>query len=191
MDSSFGRRRKSQPRRSAAQIFDDDCRRASADHGLALFHDSEKGWGVYSKIDMDVGTLVSEYHGQEMSQAEGEKLEEKLKDNPDAGCFFYYSRERCIDGTYSTGLARYVNHTLSQLKNLKPYNVMVNGKLRMFLKAQIPIEKGDELLYDYGDRKSKLEFLKYNKPPGVVRKGKLFPKVSSTISFPVLTLMQV
>lgn len=56
-----------------------------------------------------------------------------------------------IDATAETGrLGRLVNH--SRNGNLVTRTVLVDQKPRLALIAKVDIKKGDELLYDYGDR---------------------------------------
>lgn len=56
-----------------------------------------------------------------------------------------------IDATAETGrLGRLINH--SRNGNLVTRTILVNGQPRLALLAKVDIKKGEELLYDYGDR---------------------------------------
>lgn len=60
---------------------------------------------------------------------------------------FFFS----VDATAETGkLGRLVNH--SRNGNLVTRTILVDQKPRLALIAKVDIKKGDELLYDYGDR---------------------------------------
>lgn len=62
-------------------------------------------------------------------------------------CKFIFS----IDATAETGkLGRLVNH--SRNGNLVTRTIFVDQEPRLALIAKVDIKKGEELLYDYGDR---------------------------------------
>ena len=80
------------------------------------------------------------------------------------GCFILYIKVKqdwlTIDATEDTGrVGRLVNHSI-QKANAVLQLVEVEGLPRVFLMAKCGIACGQEILYDYGDRKSELEWLK-------------------------------
>ena len=182
-----GAPRRAKKRRTFAEVEMAKYAGATTDYGLRLFEDDVKGRGVFADIPFAQGEYVSEYRGIEMSRKEGKAREDVLAEQhrksgitTPVPCYFYYSRERCIDATVENGsLGRLINHSLEF--NLKPYNVVDSkGQLRMFLRATRHIPRGEELLYNYGDTKAGLSFLTYNQPPGFVNpfNKKLFPAKS-------------
>ena len=67
----------------------------------------------------------------------------------------YQNKLYCIDATKPSGrLGRLINHSISNV-NLRPRLFeMQPGDPRIVFLARCEIKKNEELLYDYGDRRS-------------------------------------
>jgi [histone H4]-lysine20 N-methyltransferase SETD8 len=67
--------------------------------------------------------------------------------------FFFQGKGRkklCVDATNSTHISRFINHSKKR-RNLDPKPDTKSGKIIFIAKDKI--KKGDELLFDYGDRR--------------------------------------
>jgi SET domain-containing protein len=144
--------------------------RASAETALIKYYDDEKQWGIMTDREFQQGELVCEYKGEEITTKQGLKMERELEAQGDyTSCFFFYREGRCIDARNVDSFGKFINHSLSG--NLKPEPVFdVHGKFRIFLRASELIPRYSELLYDYGDHKSPLPFMQYNRPPVVYKR---------------------
>ena len=72
-------------------------------------------------------------------------------------CYMYYfkhdNKSFCVDATFESGrLGRLINHTRKEA-NLTTKICVVDHVPRLGFVAKQDIAKGDELCYDYGDRR--------------------------------------
>ena len=127
-------------------------------------HTEERGRCVHATRDFKKGTLLLEYAGMLYKDWEGRLLEEQYEEDPNIGNFMFFftcnNVKYCIDAVEETRkLGRLINHGIADA-NVKPKAFMMtnsNGeqKPRLWLLASRDIYKGEELLYDYGDRRPK------------------------------------
>ncbi|XP_053376806.1 N-lysine methyltransferase KMT5A-like [Mercenaria mercenaria] len=128
----------------------------------------EKGKGVFATDDMiKAGDVVCDYHGAIRTAQEAER---RLKDLLPPICnymlFFRnkHGTKMCVDastecechppGEYlHNSPGRYVNHSAKK-QNLKPMRREVNGTEVVLLVATRDIKAEEELLFDYGARRS-------------------------------------
>ena len=113
-----------------------------------------KGRGIAADSNIPTGVTLLEYKGIRRTGSEGDRLKNT------AYVFFYKkgSKWYCIDATRTSPIAnpaKLVNHSRRR-PNMRPY---IRDD-RIFLETIRPIRKGEELLFDYGDRKSKLKWMK-------------------------------
>ncbi|XP_064153568.1 N-lysine methyltransferase KMT5A-like [Anguilla rostrata] len=132
-----------------------DLIQQGAEEGLEVRHIEGKGRGVFASRSFRKGQFVVEYHGDLLETKDAKKREEEYGRNPATGCYMYYfqylSKTYCVDATKETQrLGRLVNH--SKAGNCQTKLHGINGKPHLILVASRDIEKGEELLYDYGDR---------------------------------------
>ncbi|XP_035235157.1 lysine methyltransferase 5Ab [Anguilla anguilla] len=132
-----------------------DLIQQGAEEGLEVRHIDGKGRGVFASRSFRKGQFVVEYHGDLLETKDAKKREEEYGRNPATGCYMYYfqylSKTYCVDATKETQrLGRLVNH--SKAGNCQTKLHGINGKPHLILVASRDIEKGEELLYDYGDR---------------------------------------
>ncbi|ENN71873.1 hypothetical protein YQE_11488, partial [Dendroctonus ponderosae] len=130
--------------------------RRGAEEGLEVRLFGSKGRGVVAAKEFSKGEFVVEYSGELVDIMEAKDREEVYAQNETAGCYMYYFKHNglqyCIDATKETGrLGRLVNHSRSN-PNLVTKTIMVDKKPRLVLLAKDDIRKGEEILYDYGDR---------------------------------------
>ncbi|XP_067862332.1 N-lysine methyltransferase KMT5A-A [Heptranchias perlo] len=114
-----------------------------------------KGRGVMATKPFKRGEFVVEYHGELIEFTAAKDREAKYAQDPSTGCYMYYfqylSKTYCVDATAETArLGRLINHSKNGNCQTKLHDF--NGKPHLILVASRDIEKGEELLYDYGDR---------------------------------------
>ncbi|XP_031629517.1 N-lysine methyltransferase KMT5A-like [Contarinia nasturtii] len=124
--------------------------------GLIVKMFAEKGRGIVAGRDFQRGEFVVEYIGELIDQTEADCREEIYSQKADFGCYMYYFKHKeqqwCIDATSETGkLGRLVNH--SRNGNLMTKIVSYKNKPHLVLLAKDDIKEGEELTYDYGDRR--------------------------------------
>ncbi|XP_066144925.1 N-lysine methyltransferase KMT5A-A-like [Euwallacea fornicatus] len=130
--------------------------RSETEEGLEFSYIDGKGRGVFASKNFEKGDFVVEYSGDFISLIEANEREEQYAQDETTGCFMYYFKYKdqtfCIDATQETGkLGRLINHSRTS-SNLYTKTVLVDGLPRLVLLAKDSIKRGQELLYDYGDR---------------------------------------
>ncbi|KAL1502706.1 hypothetical protein ABEB36_007813 [Hypothenemus hampei] len=138
------------------QKFLENLIRNEVEDGLECRHIEGKGRGVFATKNFERGSFVVEYSGDFISFSEANERERQYALDETAGCYMYYFKYNdqtfCIDATQETGkLGRLVNHSRTN-SNLYTKTILVDGLPRLVLLAKETIKKGQELLYDYGDR---------------------------------------
>lgn len=94
------------------------------------------GLGLFAKVPMKKGDCIIEYIG--------EVINDKEANNRGGRYLFQTSKDRHIDGTTRSNIARYINHSC------RPNCEVDIIKGRVFVYAKRKIEPGEELAYDYG-----------------------------------------
>ncbi|XP_060532752.1 N-lysine methyltransferase KMT5A-A-like [Cylas formicarius] len=130
--------------------------RRETEEGLEIRHVEDKGRSIFATRDFAKGAFVVEYSGDFISIAEANEREDQYSQDESTGCYMYYfkynDQQFCIDATKESGrMGRLINHSRTN-SNLFTKTVMVDGLPRLVLFAKENIKKGEELLYDYGDR---------------------------------------
>lgn len=124
--------------------------------GLEIKLIENKGRGIFSTRSFERGEFVCEYAGEMITYKQAKKREEIYGLDPSIGCYMYFfehkSKQYCIDATAETNrLGRLFNH--SKLENNCHTKLFeMNSRPYLILVASRNIEKGEELMYDYGDR---------------------------------------
>ena len=97
------------------------------------------GLGLFATRLIKKRTRIAEYKGPILAADDAEKAERR-------GNRYLYevSKNRTIDGTPRSNLARYANHSC----NPNAESVIWRG--RVFIKALRDIKPGEEIVYDYG-----------------------------------------
>jgi len=124
--------------------------------GLEIKHIENKGRGIFSTRSFERGEFVCEYAGEMISYKVAKKREEKYSLDVNIGCYMYFfehkSKHYCIDATAETDrLGRLFNHS-KVAGNCHTKLFEMNSRPYLILVASRNIDKGEELMYDYGDR---------------------------------------
>ncbi len=124
--------------------------------GLVVRTTSERGRGVFTTTEFETGDFLVEYTGELITGPEATKREAQL--TTDQGCFLLFFTflgiSYCLDATKEDGtLGRLVNHGRRAAANCILKLVDVDGLPRIYLKAARDISPGEELRWDYGDRR--------------------------------------
>nr|CAH7769705.1 unnamed protein product [Callosobruchus chinensis] len=129
--------------------------RKGVEDGLEVKSIENKGRAVFTTRDFLKGEFVVEYSGELIDINEAYKREKKYELDVNTGCYMYYFKydghQYCVDATEETDKkGRLINH--SRTGNLLTRTIIVDNTPRLALIAKNDIQKGEELLYDYGDR---------------------------------------
>lgn len=116
----------------------------------------DKGRGVIATRAFERGEFVLEYYGELIDYEEAKRRENVYSDKENIGCYMYYfkfkNKQYCIDATKETDrLGRLLNH--SKKGNLRTRTFLVKESPHLVLFADRDIQPGEELCYDYGDRR--------------------------------------
>ncbi|XP_072443722.1 N-lysine methyltransferase KMT5A-A isoform X1 [Chiloscyllium punctatum] len=133
----------------------DDLIRNGKEEGMKVGIIDGKGRGVMATKSFQRGEFVVEYNGDLIEFTDAKNREAKYAQDPSTGCYMYYfqylSKTYCVDATKETSrLGRLINHSKNGNCQTKLHDV--DGKPHLILVASRDIAKGEELLYDYGDR---------------------------------------
>ncbi|XP_074640404.1 N-lysine methyltransferase KMT5A-like [Tubulanus polymorphus] len=126
------------------------------EEGLKVIEFPQKGRGVVADKDFKRGDFVVEYAGDLIDLNVAKDREVEYGKNSDIGCYMYYFKHKnqnyCVDATKESGrLGRLINHS-SKMGNCMTRVVAIGERPYLILVAARNITKGEELLYDYGDR---------------------------------------
>ena len=132
--------------------------RKNHDRGLGLSKRRipGKGRGIITTRNRRRGEFVVEYAGEVINMESARERENEYSMDVNNGCFMYFfkynGKQFCVDATKESGrLGRLVNHSCKR-PNLVTKVATMDGGPRLVLVANQDIDKGTELLFDYGDR---------------------------------------
>ena len=149
---------------------------AQCEDGLDARHTNTiRGRGVYTTRKFFRTDYIVEYAGELLTQAEAKQREVLYGRNHNIGCYMYYfkwgERVFCVDATEETKrlgayltvgghreyvavsvAGRLINHSRKN-SNCQPKVFVVHDQPRLILVALRDIEIGEELFYDYGERR--------------------------------------
>jgi len=97
------------------------------------------GFGIFATRPIKKRLRIAEYKGPILTQEEADRAERR-------GNRYLYevSKNRTIDGTPNSNIARYFNHSC----NPNAESIVWRG--RVFIKTLRNIKPGEEIVYDYG-----------------------------------------
>lgn len=103
------------------------------------------GWGVFAETDFKKRDFIAEYTGKVRKW--------KRSDQKNSYCFEYVpthgmATPYTIDASLQGGIARFINH--SETPNLTTALATIEGICHVVIYAIRPIQKGEQLCYDYG-----------------------------------------
>lgn len=117
-----------------------------------------KQWGICATKPFVTGEFICEYIGRRVQQLDEINA---LKDDT-SGSFYrcFYNRCNksvlCIDGDKeSHHLGRLINHSRKN-PNAKMVALDIDSNIHLVLVARSAIQVGEEILYDYGERRKEL-----------------------------------
>ncbi len=103
------------------------------------------GTGVFAARKIPAGTRIIEYLGEIISSAEADRRHPVNPDDPFHTFFFALESGKVIDGGSQGNDARWINHCCEPNCETEESD---DG--RIFVVSLQPIERGEELNYDYG-----------------------------------------
>jgi histone-lysine N-methyltransferase SETD8 len=125
--------------------------------GLKVEYFVEKGLGIVACGNFEKGQFVVEYVGELIDAAEAKSRKANYESSSRKSCFMFYfshgDKMHCIDATTESNLlGRLVNHSIRNA-NCSAKLAVIDTIPHIFLKAKRDILAGEELLYDYGERR--------------------------------------
>ncbi|CAD5215342.1 unnamed protein product [Bursaphelenchus okinawaensis] len=125
---------------------------------LRIYETEEKGRGIKAGRRFKKDDFVVEYRGEILTAAEGKKREQEYAQNSLIGSYMYFFEHRnqrfCVDATAESQYkGRLVNHSFLK-PNLKSRVVELPNSIHLCLFAKRDIDIGEELVYDYGERRT-------------------------------------
>lgn len=151
-------------------------RKEIASNGLKYNHNKslefidakEKGRGVITIQDIQKGSYVAEYKYDESFGVKDRAKKDKEYAGNHEGCYILEAQLPnhqgwiCLDATRNiNSWGRYFNHSPAASANLKMHApLMINSKWRVAFLAMRDINKGEELLYDYGQQSHPPDWMK-------------------------------
>ncbi|CAF1579406.1 unnamed protein product [Rotaria sp. Silwood1] len=119
-----------------------------------------RGRGVFTIKKFYRNDYIVEYAGELLTQNEAKHREDLYGRNHKIGCYMYYFKwgEKifCVDATEETNrLGRLINHSRKN-SNCQPKVFVIRDQPRLVLVALRDIEIGEELFYDYGERRKEI-----------------------------------
>ena len=102
------------------------------------------GRGVFAARAIRKGTCIIEYKGERISWKEALRRPDTDPDNPFHTFFFSLDDGKVIDAAVGGNAARWINHSCAPNCETEEDD---DGRVHIF--ARRPIERGEELTYDY------------------------------------------
>ncbi|KAI7514265.1 SET domain-containing protein [Hortaea werneckii] len=109
------------------------------------------GFGLYAGQTIRQHDFVGEYKGEIITKEEAERRG-AVYEKQQLSYLFTLNAVQEIDSTYFGNNIRFINHAGNGKNNLYPRIFMVNTVHRIALFADKTIQKGEELLFDYGPK---------------------------------------
>lgn len=108
-----------------------------------------QGKGAYATRRIKKGERIIEYVGERISWAESDRRYDDTKVKRHHTFLFAVNKKIVIDAAVDGNEARFINHSCD------PNCEAVGVGLRIFIESIRPIEKGEELVYDYSYAREK------------------------------------
>uniref|UniRef100_A0A915M461 [histone H4]-lysine(20) N-methyltransferase n=2 Tax=Meloidogyne incognita group TaxID=654580 RepID=A0A915M461_MELJA len=127
---------------------------------LEIYVCEEKGRGIKAKKCFAKGEFVVEYKGEIINSKIARVREEEYSLNENIGSYMYYFKHQgtlyCVDATSETKYkGRLINHSALR-PNLRTRVIDFGSSFHLILVAKRDINIGEELLYDYGERRTEV-----------------------------------
>ncbi|EHL01139.1 putative Histone-lysine N-methyltransferase, H3 lysine-36 specific [Glarea lozoyensis 74030] len=115
---------------------------------VSVIKTDKKGYGLRANTDLDAGDFVFEYIGEVINEPTFRKRTiEYHKEGIKHFYFMSLGKDEFVDATKKGNLGRFCNHSCNP--NCFVDKWIVKDKLRMGIFAQRPIQKGEELVFNY------------------------------------------
>uniref|UniRef100_A0A915Q2Z5 [histone H3]-lysine(4) N-trimethyltransferase n=1 Tax=Setaria digitata TaxID=48799 RepID=A0A915Q2Z5_9BILA len=106
------------------------------------------GWGLYALEAIAPDEMIVEYIGQKIRPTVADEREKRYERRGMGSSYlFRIDSDNVIDATQMGNLARFINHSCQP--NCYAKIVVVDGEKRIVIYSKLPINKGDEITYDY------------------------------------------
>ncbi|VDK61470.1 unnamed protein product [Onchocerca ochengi] len=106
------------------------------------------GWGLYALEAIVPDEMIVEYIGQKIRPTVADEREKRYERRGMGSSYlFRIDSDNVIDATQMGNLARFINHSCQP--NCYAKIVVVDGEKRIVIYSKLPINKGDEITYDY------------------------------------------
>ncbi len=117
-----------------------------------------RGYGVRVCQDIPRGRFLCRYRGELLQGTHWIKQrEEEFEARGETTSFLFLFRHKdlahAIDATHTLSQGRYINHSRKKA-NVKPKVVEVDGEPQIHFFSARDLKAGEELLFDYGDRRT-------------------------------------
>lgn len=117
-----------------------------------------RGYGLRAKVDIPKRQIILEYCGELLSSADGRKREEEYEKRGLLSSFQFWFRtpkgvSMCLDAQMSTHISRFINHSRRNANLVTKLIVTADGTPHIMFKTKTNIAAGQELLFDYGDKR--------------------------------------
>ena len=106
------------------------------------------GRGVVARVPLAAGERICEYVGERIDWPEALRRHPHDPEQPFHTFYFSVDDETVIDGNAGGDFSRFMNHSCEP--NCEAEMVEINGVTRIFILALRDIERGEELVYNYG-----------------------------------------
>ncbi|KAL3885750.1 hypothetical protein ACJMK2_025792 [Sinanodonta woodiana] len=114
---------------------------------VGVYRSKIHGRGLYCKRHIDAGEMVIEYAGEVIRSSLTDKRE-KYYESKGIGCYMFRIDDmEVVDATMHGTAARFINHSCDPNCYSKVINI--DGKKHIVIFAMRPINRGEELTYDY------------------------------------------
>lgn len=123
---------------------------------LCLKRSNIHGFGVFTVIPIAPGEKVAEYVGEIVRPIIG--LMRQLRITPSQSYMFRISDQKVIDATNQGNITRFINHSCDPNCFVKTEEV--SGELKLYIYANRPIGKDEEITIDYNFSPTQNENLK-------------------------------
>lgn len=106
------------------------------------------GWGLYALEPITPDEMIVEYVGQKIRPTVADEREKRyIRKGMGSSYLFRIDSDNVIDATNMGNFARFINHSCQP--NCYAKVVVVDGEKRIVIYSKTPINKGDEITYDY------------------------------------------
>eukprot|EP01134_Creolimax_fragrantissima_P001842 CFRG1842T1 len=154
-----GRKTQSEIKKEETDLLEKQILSQDESH-LEVYEDEVKGKGLRVNKSMTRGEFICEYSGDLVDTAEAKRRDDIYSGRPEKyGSYMYHfkmnNQRYCVDATVAGRFGRLINHS-AKSANVFTRALMVDTTPRLCFFALRDIKVGEELQYDYGDRRKEI-----------------------------------